>query len=120
MLAAYSLLASARELVPGLCATLAAVQVGAKQCDAVTHSCCAEAPRSPRNTDEASIQSQSAHPHCAFCTLAKGLIKTEAAVATPENPASPEATTPQAVEQPVSIPVCAESRPRDPPAHSLA
>ena len=116
-LAAYSLLASARELVPGLCATLASLQDGAAACHTAVPSCCAGSLESSSDFDVPSIHTKGAeHPQCAFCTLVKGLIKAEAAVAIPANPASPEALSSQSCIAPITARVCAESRPRDPPS----
>jgi len=119
-LAAYSLLASARELVPGLCATLASLQDGAAACHPSARSCCAGASEFSSTSDGPSVHAKGAeHPKCAFCTLVKGLITAEAAVAIPANPASPEALAPQPVVRLITARVCAESRPRDPPSSFL-
>ncbi len=119
-LAAYSLIASARELVPGLCATLASLQDGAADCHPSARFCCAGASESSSTSDGPSVHAKGAeHPKCAFCTLVKGLIKAEAAVAIPANPASPEALAPQPVVRLITARVCAESRPRDPPSSFL-
>jgi hypothetical protein len=118
MLAAYSLLASARELVPGLCATLAAVKEGAPACDPVTRSCCS-GPES--DSGDTRIHSEGRpHAPCAFCNLAKGLIKSEAAAAAPCNPARPEVAHARPIVFLASARLCAESRPRDPPSRILA
>ncbi|NUM55607.1 MAG: hypothetical protein HUU46_18330 [Candidatus Hydrogenedentes bacterium] len=120
-LAAYSLLASARELVPGLCATLAAVQDADAACRFVSHACCAETQSPSRPGDVTSIHAKgAAHPKCAFCALAKGLLKTETAVDAPANPLSFVASSPRAATDPSLDRVCAESRPRDPPSLTFA
>ena len=117
-LVAYSLLASARELVPGLCATLAAVQQGAPACDPATRSCCGGAETESGDTR---IHSEGKpHAPCAFCNLVKGLITSEAAATAPCNPACPEATCPRLAILRASARLCAESRPRDPPSAILA
>lgn len=116
-LAAYSLLATARELVPGLCATLASLQDDAAACSLATRSCCASESAPSSNSESPSIHAKGAkHPQCAFCSLVKGLIKAEAAAAIPANSASPEALDLLPVSLPITARVCAESRPRDPPS----
>lgn len=69
-LAAFMLLASGRSLIPGLCATQAALDQNATS---ATEVCC---PASiPKDTGEGVVLSAYQAPvHCAFCTVAKALV----------------------------------------------
>jgi hypothetical protein len=114
-LCAFTLLSSARALIPGLCATLAAQQAGAEKHE--QHSCChVGAPQSSQRGALANLTKRAPdQPDCAFCHLAKGMLKTEARVAPPRVnlralPAKPDGLFTCFYATPVG-----PSRPRDPP-----
>ncbi len=73
-LVAFLLLASARALVPGMCATLAAVDSKPEA------ACCAH-----RTAADGPVVApvQDTHPACAFCALAKGNVTPGSAASAP-------------------------------------
>ena len=120
-LVAFMLLASARELVPGLCATLAAAKDGGRVCLSGGRSCCTGALASTCDSPGAIVHTLARpHPPCAFCNLVHGLAPLDASVAVPDDPARPEIIEARATVTIRSACLCAESRPRDPPLSNLS
>ncbi|GMV94972.1 MAG: hypothetical protein AMXMBFR82_47500 [Candidatus Hydrogenedentota bacterium] len=82
LLVCFYVLASCRALVPGLCATLAAVEAPqqsvAQSSVAAAHSCCSLA-QPPQNSTNAPARKAPA-TKCAFCELAKGFVTPSPAV----------------------------------------
>ena len=64
--AAFCVVASARALIPGLCATLADLdRESTAICVSPSHACCEPAPEGPG----AAVSISAPESHCAFCTL---------------------------------------------------
>ena len=117
-LAVYMLLASGRALIPGMCATLAALRAGSSDESARPASCCSIAVPDAKG-EPVWKGPVKPHPECAFCLLAKALIKSEAPMKIPGTPATPGAAIPSYYHSPDCLHLCAESRPRDPPPVTL-
>ncbi len=77
LLVCFYVLASCRALVPGLCATLAAVdapqQSTAQARIAAAHSCCSLA-QPPQDSTNPAPARKAPVTKCAFCELAKGFV----------------------------------------------
>lgn len=119
-LCAFTLLSSARGLVPGLCATLAAAEARAEKVQA--HSCCQvrSAQVSPSSATPRVAASENKHPDCALCYLAKGMLKAEPSVAPPRVNLSALPVAPDRLCTLFHVRVGNCSRPRDPPHRELA
>lgn len=119
-LCAFTLLSSARGLVPGLCATLAAAEARAEKVEA--HACCQVrgAQASPSGASPRVAASENKNPDCALCYLAKGMLKAEPSVAPPRVNVCALPAPPARLCTLFQVRVGNCSRPRDPPHGELA
>ena len=118
VLAAFCLLSSGRALVPGMCATLAAVKEdGAGACCSTKFGCPAS-DESP-NKSAAVIRSLKPKTECAFCHMAKGTLQIKVGVLL-TGPGSEVSLKPIAPHDRLAeFERWNFARPRDPPSDSL-
>lgn len=110
ILAGYTLLASGRALVPGLCATQAAVE-------SRLASCCA-GPSAGAEGRPSLVEPQPERPACAFCNLAKGAAEPTARITPPEPAATFLICAPAARQNPPRNPAGGPTRSRSPPVQA--
>lgn len=124
LLVCFYVLASCRALIPGLCATQAAILEGQQSAGspavAATHSCCTLAQPQQDSSEQQLPVRKSSTPKCAFCELVKGFV-------TPSPFVTLDAATESRYEQAVPITetryvsrVWDPSLARDPPTANLA
>ena len=117
LMALFSVLSSGRTLVPGLCATLNALNDGAPR-----ESCCTTAcsTSDAKSAAEENLRSGKEQPDCAFCKFAHALVEVQAfSYLDSPVPAIAQATVPFADAAVCAVPRQA-ARPRDPPAFVLS
>lgn len=115
VLVLFSLLSSGRALVPGMCATLAAMQ-DAQRGTCTTATCCSVEMSGSSQQDYASLRQEKRRVKCAFCHLATGIIQHEASVVLDAPRSAPTQATLEPLERPDLTALWNYSRPRDPPA----
>jgi hypothetical protein len=115
-MALFIVLSSGRSLVPGMCATLSAMQDGGA---CTTKVCCAAEPR-PTSSNSPVLGIEKKHTDCAFCHLAKGIIQHESSVIVEAPCFTALETQVTHYQRPTLTERWNYSRPRDPPFLPIA